>query len=634
MKFRARSFVAGFLVFCLAASVAISQPVGSRPTGVGQAVMHDRTISLRDMPVIQPGIANREKEWEEIPNINLLLSWERAGSPVPVEPGIDPALQKSPGKLPAMGTLINMDGLADAVNSVPPDPNGDVSDDHYIQTVNTSFAIWSKSGSLLYGPAMLRTIWEGLPYTSDGDPIVLFDHLAGRWMISQFSLPNYPNGPFYELIAISQTSDPLGSWYRYVFRFTRMPDYPKLGVWPDGYYMSVNSFASGSGNWIGPGAVVFERDSMLLGAPARMMVFQYGDSLSRLLPADLDGLPPPAGSPGLFLSSIDGSVAGGVDRLQIYALHADWADSTASTFTESAVLPTAPFDMNMCGGNRNCIPQKGTNRKLDALSTQLMHRLQYRNFGSHQVLVTNQTVDVDGNNHAGIRWYEVRNAGSGWTIHQQGTYAPDSAHRWMASAAMDGAGNIALGYSMSGDSLYPSIYATGRRASDPPGLMTFAEQVIIAGGGVQSFPEGRWGDYSMLAVDPADDATFWYTNEYYATSGQNNWSTRIASFNITTLSDVEGDGEKLLPVSAELKQNYPNPFNPETVIGYSLSVGGYVKINVYDVLGREVAKLVDEAQSAGEHAVRWNPVAVAGGVYYYRIQSGTWSAIRKMLLIR
>jgi hypothetical protein len=164
--------------------------------------------------------------------------------------------------------------------------------------------------------------------------------------------------------------------------------------------------------------------------------------------------------------------------------------------------------------------------------------------------------------------------------------------------------------------------------------MTFAEQVIIAGGGAQSCPEGRWGDYSMLAVDPADDATFWYTNEYYATTGQYNWSTLIASFTISALSGAEGDGENPLPVSAELRRNYPNPFNPETVIGYALSVNGYVKLNVYDILGREVAKLVDEAQRAGEHAVRWNPGDIAGGVYYYRIQSGTWSATGKMLLIR
>ena len=229
-----------------------------------------------------------------------------------------------------------------------------------------------------------------------------------------------------------------------------------------------------------------------------------------------------------------------------FQLNTDWADVGNSTFTGPLVLSTEPYDPNMCAGDRNCIPQAGTSRKLDALAGFLMHRVQYRNFGTHQAMVACQTVDANGADHAGIRWYELRNTGNSWSIHQQGTYAPDTNHRWMASIAMDGQQNIALGYSVSGTGIFPSIRATGRRATDPPGLMTFMEEPIVNGGGYQSAEESRWGDYSMLAVDPADDETFWYTNEYYPTSGYMNWMTRVATFKISTLPVVVQDRPAIL----------------------------------------------------------------------------------------
>src|SRR5262249_32664333 len=217
------------------------------------------------------------------------------------------------------------------------------------------------------------------------------------------------------------------------------------------------------------------------------------------------------------------------DQLQIWGFHADWNAPANSTFTKLQAVTTAPFDSNLCGYGA-CVPQPDTTRKLDTLSDRLMFRLQYRNFGAYATLVTNHTVDVDGADHAGIRWYELRNSGAGWNIHQQGTFAPDADHRWMGSIAMDGGGNIALGYSVAGLSTYLSIRYTGRLATDPAGTLPQGETTLVDGAGSQTSSNGRWGDYSAMTVDPTDDCTFWYTQEYYAATSVSGWQTRFGSF--------------------------------------------------------------------------------------------------------
>jgi hypothetical protein len=430
----------------------------------------------------------------------------------------------------------NFDGISNINGSLPPDTQGDVGPDNYFQVVNSSFAIYSRTGTILMGPSNLSTIWNGIPApwngTNSGDPIVLYDQAAGRWIVSQFSLPT---NSFAELVAISQTSDPTGSWYRYVFQFgTTMPDYPKLAVWPDGYYMSVNQFANMS-TWGGVGACAFDRTKMIAGDPtASMVYFDLGASSvpESMLPSDWDGATAPvAGEPNHFLYFNDWTSAT-EDYLKMWDFHVDWATPANSTFTETFSLVTDPFDSELCTAPRGrCVPQPGTTIKLESLSDRLMYRLQYRNFGTHRSMVANHTVDVNGAGRAGVRWYELRNTGSGWSIHQQGTWSPDAANRWMGSVAMNSLGDIALGYSVSdATSTYPSIRYTGRKSTDPPGQMTVTEQNIIAGSGSQTYYESRWGDYSMMSVDPNDDKTFWYTTEYMQTTGATNWQTRIASF--------------------------------------------------------------------------------------------------------
>jgi hypothetical protein len=222
--------------------------------------------------------------------------------------------------------------------------------------------------------------------------------------------------------------------------------------------------------------------------------------------------------------------------IYLFRFHVDWTNPANSTFGNNG-LPNhslssiAPFTL-LCPSTRNCIAQPPpATIGLDALSGRyVMFRAQYRNFGTHESIVFNHTVDA-GSGRAGVRWYELRDPGGAPTIFQQGTYAPaDGIHRWMGSAAMDRFGNLAVGFSASGTTVFPSIYYAGRVPSDPAGILGQGEAVLVAGGGVQNSTGSRWGDYSMMGVDPVDDCTFWYTTEYYAVTSTSGWVSRVGSF--------------------------------------------------------------------------------------------------------
>ena len=438
-------------------------------------------------------------------------------------------------------TIANFEGTNNREGVLPPDTNGDVGPNHYVQTVNLHFVIFDKSGAVLYGPAALNTLWQGFggdcEENNDGDPVVLYDPMADRWLISQFAV----DGPYYECIAISQTADPTGSWYRYAFKTSddKMNDYPKLGVWPDGYYMTANLFLNGS-SWAGTGVYAFERDKMLQGLDAQMQYFELDETdWGGMLPADLDGSTlPPDGAPNYMVEIIDGSwdpQNWPNDEIHYHEFHVDWDNPDNTTFNEDPIIINiAEFDSMPCvtDGSRDCIPQKGTTEKLDAIGDRGMYRLAYRNFGDHEAMVFNHTVDAGGG-RAGVRWYELRRSSTSdpWTVHQQSTFAPDDGlHRWMGSIAMDAVGNIAVGYSVSSESIYPGIRYAGRLFDDPLNELSQGEGTIIDGGGAQTHSASRWGDYSMMAVDPTDDCTFWFTTEYYESTSSANWTTRVASF--------------------------------------------------------------------------------------------------------
>jgi hypothetical protein len=447
----------------------------------------------------------------------------------------DPIRQSNFGMTYLDTTIQNFDGLSGDGSLCPPDTYGEVGASHFYDVVNCKYAIYDKTGVKIFGPASNSSVWSGMPNNSnDGDATVNYDEVNDRWVFSQFSLPTFPNGPFYQMIAVSQTPDPTGSWYRYQFQFASMGDYPKLAIWPDGIYMSQNRFSSGSTSYQGTAAVAFEYAKMLTGdAGAQMVLFTLPSSNPAycLLPADCDGEYPPAGTPEYFAYIHDSP-----DQVVIYEFHTDWTTPANSTYTQVSTIPISSFNGSISG-----IPQKGTSVMLDDLSGRLMYRLPFRKFTDHWSMVCNATVNV-GSGLAGIRWMELRSTGTTWSLYQEGTYSPDGNCRWMGSIAMDNVGNMALGYSVSSSTLFPSIRYTGRLDGDPLGTMTLGEMGIMNGGGSQtntwSGSPSRWGDYSGMTVDPSENGKFWYTQEYYQTTSQANWKTRIGSFSFANIFQV------------------------------------------------------------------------------------------------
>jgi len=492
-----------------------------------QATRVGTSRALRNMPSKRP----QYRAPYAIPNRPFKLG---GGANNADRPGfVDPVVQAQRGSMAATVSQ-NFDGTSDDDNAailgfriVPPDTEGDVGPNHYVQWNNLVVEIFDKAGNSILGPFPGNQFFQGLggdcETTNDGDPVVRYDPLADRWVVSQFAVSN----PHFICMAVSTGPDPTGTYYQYEFPFgSDFPDYFKVGVWSDAYYMTTRNFANGQ-SFTGVQAVAVERSQMLNGQAAQMVVIDIpgGTANDGWLPADLDGPAPPIGAPGIFAGAPNTT---GSNQIVLYAMNVDWANTANSSLTQIATLPTQPFDTSI-----NTVPQKKPGENLDALSGFLMFPMQYRNFGGHQTLMLNHTVDAGGN-RAGIRWYELRDTGSGWSIYQQGTYAPnDGLSRWLGSIAMNGNGDIALGYTVSSKNSFPSIRFTGQAvAQSGSGIMDVAETTIVSGGGTQRQSSNRWGDYSATSVDPSDDLTFWHTNEYYAASGSFDFNTRIASFQI------------------------------------------------------------------------------------------------------
>jgi PKD repeat protein len=519
------------LMISLSTGVAVSQVL--HPEKITKAVHFDVSKPLRSIEEVPYGV--RKRNWKDklVPN-KLGLDDELKNQEPLVGP--DPVLQDKimyGGR--NQGTVgANFGGMTNTYGVAPPDTDGDVGHDHYFQMVNQGFAIWDKSGNLLYGPVDNITLWDGFtgPWssTNDGDPIILYDEYADRWIATQFSLPQDPY--FYELIAVSVTSDPLGEWYRYAFQFDNMPDYPKFGVWPDGYYFSTHQFGGGG---FTAGMSICDRDAMINGDPnAEMVYFNIGPDHYGLLAADVDGdMLPPEDSPNYIIDV-------GNNKLKLWEIDVDWDNTSNSTVTRLSDIPTEPFSAQ----NIN-ISQPQTGQDLDALSGMTMVRLQYRNFGDYEVMLTNHTVNAGGG-RAGVRWYELRNYGSGWDIYQQSTYAPnDGDSRWMGSISMNQNGDIAVGYSVSSTNTYPSIRVAGQSAGAPLGLGIFdIDETSIFEGTKSQTGISRWGDYSSMRVDPADGNTFWFTTEY--SNGGWGWKTQIASFSFVAIPVTNFTSDEIL----------------------------------------------------------------------------------------
>ncbi len=413
----------------------------------------------------------------------------------------------------------------------PPDCNGTAGPNHYMQTVNSTYAIYSKTGTLLVGPTAMNTLFGNVTgaNVNDGDPIILYDEQAARFVAVEFSVSGTND---YMLIAVSTSNDPTGTWYQYSFDVVDMPDYEKMAVWRDGYYMGTNTQPS-----TGSDIYVFERSQMLSGGIARMVAFDNpyrpGTGVVVVPPVDNDGPAAPVGTPGTFIAFNDDAVGGGADELWLYELAVDWTTPANSSFNRTQQIAVTPFDSQFSNGWDN-LSQPGTSMKLCAISTVIMNVPQYRNFGTYQSIVCCHTVDVDNTDHAGVRWYELRKTppSTTWTLRQQGTYAPDAHSRWMGSVAMNGSGKIAVGYSLSSSTEYPGIRYAGQSSAayqNASGVLDVPEVTAVAGANFQ-YTYNRWGDYSSMSVDPSDDQTFWFTTEYIGTSEAR--KTKIISFKI------------------------------------------------------------------------------------------------------
>lgn len=502
---------------------------------VNYPIHFDISRPLRDMATeVQSQQAVHQASPVLYPKLQQLMEAARGGE----QPVSDGALQSSSsGPLVSATIGLNLLGVGNGfpgytVPDAPPDVNLAVGDTQVVQWVNVSYAVFNKStGAVVVGPILGNAFWSGFggacQSSNSGDIIAQWDKVAHRWFMTQ----NVFSSPYMTCIAVSTTADATGTYYRYAFPQPGFPDYPKWGIWPDAYYQSQNNFGASGSSFVGAYVCAYDRTKMLAGTSgAQQICFQASSFDDSLLPGDLDSAatPPPSGEQEVYVGSIDN---GGSNVYQ-YLFHVNFTTPSSSTFTGgggSMPIPGIASYSLACGGFSACIPQRGITDVLDSLGDRLMYRLAYRNFsGDHQTWLVSHSVTAGSS--VGERWYEFRapETSTSLSTYQQGTFAPDSNYRWMGSIAMDSSQDIALGYSVSSSSVYPSISYTGRVSTDALGTME-TEASIVSGSGSQPGTSNRWGDYSSMAIDAADDCTFWYTQEYYMVTATFDWSTRLAS---------------------------------------------------------------------------------------------------------
>lgn len=454
-------------------------------------------------------------------------------------------LNSSPG--------LNFEGNHSTAN--PNDPSGAVGRDFYIEAINgaggTQVTIYNKdNGNLASGPFALDTLAPGGQCGNGlGDPVILYDHLADRWFLSEFS----SNGNRL-CVYTSRTNDPInGGFCFYEFADSSFPDYPKYGVWPDAYIAGSNQGGT-------PPVYAFDRANMLspdgVSCPTARPTQKITDApglpglgFQIFTPVDLNGDAPAANTPAYFMRHRDEEFHGdsgasaSTDRLELWALDVDFNNANNTTFTKQPDIIVSDFDTNLCPPINvfACVPQPNNGARLDPLLEVIMNPLSFRDFGSHQSIVGVLQTDVgDFEDHVGSRWFEIRNSGSGWALHQEGTYAPDSDHRFMSMVNQDGAGNILLAYNVSSTSTFPSIRYTGRNATDTLGVMTQAETLFAQGNGVNN--SSRYGDYNHMTVDPIDNCTFWFLGMYNPNSSGDTKGIRIGSASFDSCTNPGGGG--------------------------------------------------------------------------------------------
>ena len=548
---------------------------------------------------------------------------ERRKRPEAVDPTAlpskhDPVRQTTQNKSYEIMLNQNFDGLG---GSFPPDPSGAASEDYYVQAVNTAYKVFNKDGSNAANPSALSSLWPGS--TNSGDPIVMYDRQASRFVITQFQ-----TGSNEILFAVSETEDPLGAYYLYEFSFPSFPDYPKYSVWSDGYYMTSNTFTKN--------VVAFERDKMVNGDPSAAMIslnlpnFATDHGFKSVLPADADGDLPPYGTPiSLFLFQDDSwSNTVTEDNILVMKMSVDWSNPNSSTIVIDQEIPTEPFN-SVFTSSWDDIVQKGTSQKLDAISSIFNYRAQYLRWPTHNSIMLCNVVDVDNQNTAGIRWYELRQDidSLDWEIYQQSTFSPDDGKsRFIGSIAMDYNGHVGLAYSISGPDDYPGLALTGRMSWDALGDMSQPETIIQEGLFYQS-GGNRYGDYSHMALDP-DGSTFWFTGEYIGNGGSRR--TKIISF---SLEDQVG-----LDDQADISEE--KPVLSTTFSGNQIQVStnhfpstNEMYIELFALNGRRLKhKIVPSIN--GELTTSFDVGDLSSGLYLVRVGKDNFMRVNKVVITK
>ncbi len=537
----------------------LSQDLPVKPAIKGVGTYHGLTPPLKSLPVLSDEeFRKMETDARKDRNGDMKKrSYPFASTALPKGP--DPVWQHEMGYIrQGRGLILNFNGQQSPY--YPPDANGTAGPLYYMQTINTVYAIYDKNtGEIVVGPTNMNELFSGVTGSgcNDGDPLILYDEQADRWLAVEFSLCGANDRM---LVAVSQTDDPTGSWHKYSFDVADVPDYEKFGIWSDGYYMGTN-------NSFGNDIYVFEREQMLDGGTAQFIGFNNPwrpttiDGFMCVPPVDNDGPAAPEGAPGLFITLNDDAIAGGNDQLWIYELDVDWNNPDNSTFIRSQQVNVPAFDSNF-GNTWDNIKQPGTGQELDGIPMVIMNRPQYRNFGSYETIVCCHTVDLDNTDHAGIRWYELRRTGGDWSIRQTGTYGPDEHSRWMGSISLNGQNEIGLAYSISSTTVYPGIRYCGQSPSayaSATGIMDITEEIIHTSSNSQT-GANRWGDYADLSVDPDNDRTFWFTSQYPGSGGSRR--TKIASFEFD-----------IAPLVAAFTVNTESPCQGTSVIFTDVSAG-------------------------------------------------------------
>ena len=557
--------------FLLAFSLVNAQEVTIQAS---QAVYLGKTIPMGELDFLttngNPKKDEKKKNWpKEVGNFKgntLMQNVNPNALPLNGDPIRQYASLTSGGD--QIQLLVDRDGIgSDQSGAVPPDPVGAIGNDHYIQMVNgggSVILVTDKDGNTISGPFSSNGFWGSVNSSGAGDPMILWDQLAERWFLLELG-SDFTS----MLLAISDTDDPAGEYTAYKIVAPGLPDYPKIAIWPSGYYVTTNEFTDNeiptyvidrAGMLAGDLDLNFQR---VLGMPkfGNTNAFQVASAVHWA--GDTE---PPADSPMMAIRIHDDAWGAGDDRIEIFEFIPDFDNPNNTIVNGPIQIPTTPFDADLCPGGSifDCIDQP-SGQSMSALQQVIMYRPQYRNFGTHEAVVLNFSVDVTGGNQAGVRWMELRKTeDQDWFIYQEGTYAPDNRSRFMGAIAMDGGGNIALGYTLiGGNATFPTSAITGRRASDPLGEMSLGELVI--GEGASWNGSQRWGDYAAMTVDPTDQTTFWFTNEYAGTGG--NWKTKITSFILRRDTFDIGASELITPVAAD------DLGNMEVVTGTFTNVG-------------------------------------------------------------